>query len=144
VSSLPGRHAGVGLEVYCRATSPLRRYLDLVAHQQLRLWLAGEPPLKEQALLERLGAAEALTGTVAQAEMLSRRHWTLVYLMAHPGWQGEGVLVDKTGLRGTVLIPELALEASLHLRQDLPLDSRLRLRVRGINLAQLEVHFTYD
>jgi exoribonuclease-2 len=144
VSSLPGRHAGVGLEVYCRATSPLRRYLDLVAHQQLRLWLTGEPPLKEQALLERLGAAEALTGTVAQAEMLSRRHWTLVYLMAHPAWQGEGVLVDKTGLRGTVLIPELALEASLHLRQDLPLDSRLRLRVRGINLAQLEVHFTYD
>jgi exoribonuclease-2 len=143
VSSLPGRHAGVGLEAYCRATSPLRRYLDLVAHQQLRLWLAGEPPLNEQALLERLGAAEALTGTVAKAEMLSRRHWTLVYLTAHPDWQGEGALVDKVGLRGTLLIPELALEAPLHLPADLPLDSQLSLRVRGINLAELEVHFFY-
>ncbi len=97
VSSLPGRHAGVGLEAYCRATSPLRRYLDLVAHQQLRLWLAGVPTLKEQALLERLGAAEALTGTVAQAEMHSRRHWTLVYLQMHPDWQGEAILVEKAG-----------------------------------------------
>jgi exoribonuclease-2 len=141
VSSLPGRHAGVGLEAYCRATSPLRRYLDLVAHQQLRAWLAGKTVLDEQALLERLGAAEAITGTIAQAEMLSRRHWTLVYLQMHPDWQSEGILVEKSGLRGYVLIPELALETPLHLPEDLPLDSRLRLRVRGINLAELEAHF---
>lgn len=143
VSSLPGRHAGVGLQAYCRATSPLRRYLDLVAHQQLRLWLAGEPVLDEQALLERLGAAEAITGTIAQAEMLSRRHWTLVYLQAHPDWQGEGVLVEKNGLRGYVLIPELALETPLHLRDDFPLDQRLRLRLRASNLPELEAHFIY-
>jgi len=144
VSSLPGRHAGVGLEAYCRATSPLRRYLDLVAHQQLRAWLAGKPILKEQALLERLGAAEAITGTISQAEMLSRRHWTLVHLHRHPEWQGEGVLVEKTGMRGYVLIPELALETPMHLREDLLLDSRLMLRARGINLAELEVHFVYE
>lgn len=141
VSSLPARHAGVGLQAYCRATSPLRRYLDLVAHQQLRLWLAGAPVLDEQALLERLGAAEAITGTIAQAEMLSRRHWTLVYLQAHPDWQGEGVLVEKTGLRGTVLIPELALETPLQLREDWPLDQRLRLRLRNSHLPELEAHF---
>jgi exoribonuclease-2 len=144
VSSLPARHAGVGLGAYCRATSPLRRYLDLVAHQQLRAWLAGRSVLNEQALLERLGAAEAITGTIAQAEMLSRRHWTLVYLQTNPGWLGEGVLVEKSGLRGYVLIPELALEIPLHLREDLPLDSRLRLRARGFNLAELEAHFIHD
>jgi exoribonuclease-2 len=144
VSSLPGRHAGVGLEAYCRATSPLRRYLDLVAHQQLRAWLAGKPILKEQALLERLGAAEAITGTITQAEMLSRRHWTLVYLKRHPEWRSEGVLVEKNEKRGIVLIPELALEVPLHLREDLPLDTRLSLRVRGINLAELEAHFVYE
>jgi exoribonuclease-2 len=144
VSSLPGRHAGVGLEAYCRATSPLRRYLDLVAHQQLRLWLTGQTILNEQALLERLGAAEAITGTIAQAEMLSRRHWTLVHLGRHPEWRGEGVLVEKNGLRGYVLIPELALEAHLTLREDLPPDSALKLRARGINLAELEVNFTYE
>jgi len=144
VSSVPGRHAGVGLQAYCRATSPLRRYLDLVAHQQLRLWLAGKPVLDEQALLERLGAAEAITGTIAQAEMLSRRHWILVYLQMHPEWQSEAILVEKNGLRGYVLIPELALESPLHLREDLPLDSQLALRVSRINLAELEAHFVYE
>jgi exoribonuclease-2 len=144
VSSLAARHAGLGLEAYCRATSPLRRYLDLVAHQQLRAWLAGKPILKEQALLERLGAAEAITGAITQAEMLSRRHWTLVYLQQHPDWRGEGILVEKTGMRGYVLIPELALETPLTLREDLPLDSALALRARAINLPELEVHFVYE
>ncbi len=32
----PSPHAGVGLLNYTRVTSPLRRYLDLAAHQQLR------------------------------------------------------------------------------------------------------------
>ena len=144
VSSLPGRHAGVGLEAYCRATSPLRRYLDLVAHQQLRAWLSGKPVLTDQALLERLGASEAITGTIAQAEMLSRRHWTLVHLQRHPEWRGKGVLVEKTDRRGIVLIPGLALEAPLQLRDDRPLDSVLTLRIGWINLAELEVHFVYE
>ncbi len=34
--STPAPHAGLGLEAYSQATSPLRRYLDLVVHQQLR------------------------------------------------------------------------------------------------------------
>lgn len=144
VSSMPARHAGVGLEAYCRVTSPLRRYLDLVAHQQLRAWLAGGPVLGEQALLERLGAAEAIAGTISQAEALSRRHWTLVYLQRHPEWRGQGVLVEKNGSRGYVLIPELALETSLQLREDLPLDSQLTLRLKGVNLAELEVYFVHE
>ena len=34
--SAPSPHAGLGLPAYTQATSPLRRYLDLVVHQQLR------------------------------------------------------------------------------------------------------------
>jgi hypothetical protein len=47
-------------------------------------------------------------------------------------------------MRGYVLIPELALETPLTLREDLPLDSVLALKARGINLAELEVHFVYE
>jgi exoribonuclease-2 len=144
VSSLPGRHAGVGLQLTAVPPARCASYLDLVAHQQLRAWLAGKPILKEQALLERLGAAEAITGTITQAELLSRRHWTLVHLQRHPEWRGEGILVEKNERRSTVLIPELALEAPLTLREDLLLDSTLMLRARGINLAELEVHFVYE
>ncbi len=142
ISSLPAAHSGLGLPIYSRLTSPLRRYLDLVAHQQLRLHLSGAYPLGEQPLLERLGSAESASAAIAQAESLSRRHWTLVYLQGHPDYISEGVLVEKNGLRGVAIIPELALEVHLHLRSDLPLDARLPLKLQGVNLAELEAHFT--
>ena len=142
IRSLPAPHAGLGLPMYSRLTSPLRRYLDLVAHQQLRLHLSGKYPLGEQALLERVGSAESVSAAIAQAESLSRRHWTMVYLQAQPGLLAEGVLVDKNGLRGVAILPELALEVHLHLRADLPLDSSLPLKLQSVNLPDLEAHFT--
>jgi exoribonuclease-2 len=142
VSSHPAPHAGVGLPCYSRATSPLRRYLDLVAHQQLRAFLRGQPLLNEQEMLERVGSSESVTGSVTQAETLARRHWTLVYLLQNPGWVGEAVLVDKVGLRGRVIFPELALETTVHLSSDFPLNTRLSLTLRGVNLPELESHFS--
>ncbi|HET91474.1 MAG TPA: RNB domain-containing ribonuclease [Chloroflexi bacterium] len=140
-SSIPGPHAGLGLELYTRATSPLRRYLDLVVHQQLRAHRRGEGLLEAGELLERIGAAEAVTGSVRQAERLSRQHWTLVYLMQHPDWQGEGILVDKRERRGTLLIPDLDLETRIHLSEVWPLNSAIPLRLVEVDLPQLEVYF---
>ena len=140
-STRPGPHAGLGLAAYVRVTSPLRRYLDLVAHQQLRAVLAGRPPLGESALLERVGAAEAVGGAVRRAEQLARQHWTIVYLQQQPGWSGEGVIVERMGLRATLLIPELAWEFRAHLREDLPLDTVVRISHTGANLPLLDAHF---
>ena len=85
--SLPGPHGGLGLEAYAQVTSPLRRYLDLVTHQQLRILLRGGEPLDAQGIIERVGAAEAAAAGVRRAERLSREHWTLVYLQQHPQWR---------------------------------------------------------
>ena len=143
-TSIPAPHAGLGLEVYARATSPLRRYLDLVVHQQLRAFLRGDNTLGEEEVLERVGAAEAVTGSARQAERLSRRHWTLVYLLQHPNWRGAGVLVDKRGSRGTVLIPELSLEIQLLVPEDMELDASVPLVLTGVSLADLEAHFRIE
>ena len=141
VSSIPGPHAGLGLEAYTRVTSPLRRYLDLVVHQQLRAFLRGEEVLDTQALLERVGASDAVSGTANRAEQLAERHWTMVYLLQHPDWEGEGILVEKWNNRGKVLIPELALEPQIHLREDLALNSPVQLQLKGVDLAELEAYF---
>jgi exoribonuclease-2 len=140
-TNVPAPHTGLGLEVYARVTSPLRRYLDLVGHQQLRASLHGTHLLGEQELLERAGAAEAVLGNTRQAEVLACRHWTLVYLLQHPDWHGEGILVEKRDRRGTVLIPTLSLETRVPLRQDLALNSPVFLTLNGINVAELAVYF---
>jgi exoribonuclease-2 len=140
-SAAPSPHAGLGLALYARATSPLRRYVDLVIHQQLRAYLRDEKPLSAQAIIERIGAAEAVEDSVRQTERLCREHWTLVYLLQHPEWRGEGILVDTYHDRGVALIPTLDLEARIHMRDNLPLNSTVSLTVTEVNLAALRAYF---
>ncbi|MCP4651637.1 MAG: RNB domain-containing ribonuclease, partial [PVC group bacterium] len=42
LQTIPEKHSGLGLEHYTRVTSPLRRYLDLLVHQQLRAYLKND------------------------------------------------------------------------------------------------------
>ncbi|MDM8528633.1 RNB domain-containing ribonuclease [Anaerolineales bacterium HSG24] len=141
MSTIPNSHAGLGLSAYSQATSPLRRYLDLVVHQQLRAFLQDAPLLSSSELLERVGSVSAVMGNMRQAERLSHRHWTYVYLLQHPDWQGEGILVDRRKLRGLVLIPELNLETSINLPDEFPLNSQLFLKLKRVRLADLDASF---
>lgn len=143
-SSLPGPHGGLGLEIYAQVTSPLRRYLDLVAHQQLRAFLRGGPMLDAQAIVERVGAAEAAAAGVRRAERLSREHWMMAYLQQHPDWRGEGVLVEKRQPRGVVLIPALAFETRVKVAEEVALDSVLPLRLTGVDLPERAAYFRVE
>jgi exoribonuclease-2 len=140
-STIAAPHAGLGMEVYTQATSPLRRYLDLVAHQQLRAHVRGEELLDSAQIIERVGTTEAVSGSVRRAERLSRRHWTLVYLLQRPGWTGEGIVVERRGQRTTLIIPELDLDARLRVRRDLSLNSTVSIALRQVDLPRLAAHF---
>lgn len=138
-SLTPAPHAGLGLPLYAQATSPLRRYLDLVVHQQLRAYLRGEPLLDEQAILARIGAAEAVRGDVRTAERLANEHWTLLYLQRRPDWRGEAVVVEQVGQRSKLLVPELAYETQAHLRSSLALNDTVPIRVTGVDLPRRQL-----
>ncbi len=137
----PGPHAGLGLARYVQATSPLRRALDLAAHQQVRALLAGRAPEPGPRLMERIGAAEAAADAVRAAERASRRHFTLVWLLEKGAYEGEGVLVERRGNRGTVLVFELGLAAEVQLQGREALGERLRLRLLEVDLPRLRVRF---
>lgn len=140
LKAVPAPHKGLGLPLYAQVTSPLRRYLDLVAHQQLRAWLRGERPLSQGEVLQRVGAAEAMADLVREGERRSKLHWTLVHLM-EKGYEGPGVLVEKRGGQGVFLLPELGLSAQVALSHPLPLDAEVRLRFLEADLPRLEARF---
>ena len=142
--SVPAPHSGLGLSAYAQATSPMRRYLDLVVHQQLRAYLANKPLLTAEQILERVGAVEAILPSTRPAEQYSERHWIMVYLLRRPDWRGRGVLVDKRSHNSTVIIPELGLEPSIRLSADLPLDSELTLSLRSVDLPRLDARFRVE
>lgn len=139
--SSPFPHHSLGVPAYSQVTSPLRRYLDLVAHQQLRAALKNQVCLGREEVNGRIAAFESVAGHVRRAELLSERHWTMVYLLQHPGWRGEGILVEKRGTIGTLILRDLALEIRVHLKQDLPLDQVVPVLLTRVDLARQEADF---
>ncbi len=134
-------HSGLGLEAYSRATSPLRRYLDLVSQQQIRAHLRGAEGLSPEAIAERIVAAVSAARTTRRAERMSNNHWKMVYLQQNPKWQGRGVVVAMTERRATVLIPELAMETRIRLEREVELNTELQVAVREVDLPDLDARF---
>jgi exoribonuclease-2 len=141
MKSVPGPHAGLGLPVYAQSTSPLRRYLDLVVHQQIRSRLTGSPPISAEEALNRVGSAEAVIGAARSAERLSNRHWTLVWLMKRPEFRCEGIVVERRGGRGMVVIPQIGLETDVDLPMSADPDSTVTLELTDVDLPRLSAVF---
>ncbi|WP_242482445.1 RNB domain-containing ribonuclease [Thiocystis violacea] len=141
LSLTPDVHASLGLPLYTRATSPLRRYSDLLVHQQLRAWLDGREPLDQQQVLERVGEADVASVAVRRGERMSNQHWKLVFLRDNPGWKGEGVVVGFDDRKAVILIPELAMEARIRSREELALNQRLRVAVNEVDVPDLTASF---
>ena len=133
----PGLHAGLGIENYARVTSPLRRYSDLLVHQQLRAFLRGGEPIGEADMVIRTGLADEGGGRTARSERSSNRHWTLLHMAQNPDKDYRGILVDKRDDRGTVLIPELAIDVKLRRMADDPLGQELSVQFTRMDLPAM-------
>ncbi|MCK5845238.1 MAG: RNB domain-containing ribonuclease, partial [Victivallales bacterium] len=139
--SSPARHAGLGLDIYTRVTSPLRRYSDLLVHQQIRAFLKNEPLISEADMLERMSQGETGAFRATIAERRSVSHWTLVELRKRDSGSFAGVVVEKMGDRCRVLIPELALDATLRNAGDVELNQEIELKPARIDLPELVVNW---
>lgn len=141
VRTSPAPHAGLGLQAYTRATSPLRRYTDLVVHQQIRAFILGKEQQNYEQILEKLAMADTVSGNVRQCERQSNRHWTLVYLHNNPDWRERAIVVEQRGHRGKILIPALGCDAEVHLDKSLPLNSKIEIEVSSLRFPELGMFF---
>ena len=79
----PSGHFSLGLPAYVQATSPIRRYADLVVQRQLLALQQRHPPLEAEALQALLTDLE---GPLRQGQQISRedqRHWQQVWFEVH-------------------------------------------------------------
>jgi exoribonuclease-2 len=142
ISTSPALHSGLGLAMYSQVTSPLRRYGDLVAHQQLRAFIDDKPLLDTDTVLERISQGDAASSAAVKAERETNLHWTLVYLLEHPDWTGDGVVVDiRGGYQATVLIPSLARQTVITASRQPKLNDVVKLKAGKINLPELSFTF---
>lgn len=141
LSAQPGDHAGLGLPVYTQVTSPLRRYTDLLAHQQIRRYLRGESLLSIDEVLEAVAAGEAAALAAVLAERASKLHWTAVYLQDKIGSMWDAIVVDMRANRATTIIPGLAMETQVALQPGITYNDPIKIELKSVKLPDLECMF---
>ena len=144
-SLVPTMHASLGLDAYVQVTSPIRRYVDLLAHYQLKAHLVGAPPpLCERQLSAALDAATAAAAVGQRAARDSERYWTAVYFASQPaGTRYFGtvlrVLRDDLGLV-SVLLDGYGLEMAVRVARDVRPGDALVLECTGAKPLQGAVY----
>jgi len=141
VGITPAPHAGLGLSFYSQVTSPLRRYGDLVSHQQLRAYINGEKLLGKDEMLERIAAGDAASLAARKASRLSDTHWKLVYLLQNPEKTYKGYCIDHIGKDARYLIPELDMQTVISGAGDVPLNDEAELKAERVDIPTQDVRF---
>jgi exoribonuclease-2 len=91
----PNPHSGLGVDLYTQATSPIRRYLDLVVQRQLTSFLQKTPVYDEENLEEIRVAVEPLVKSLGRIQRNRLRYWTLKYLGMNRGKTFKALVLDE-------------------------------------------------
>ena len=128
----PQPHWGLGLPYYTMATSPIRRYLDLVIQRQILSVLSGPTPVYGEADLEKiLLAIEPAMRRAAFLKGKRLRYWLLKYLAGKVGQKVEALVVEEFNQRYRLLLPDILLEV--------PFSGPASLRLQPGDLIQLRL-----
>ena len=134
-------HSGLGLSAYTRATSPMRRYLDLLVQQQLVRFLSKLPTLDDNAVKDRIKAINSLLPKVNKAIRQSVEHYKCLYLKQNNSWEGEGIIVEVKGEKALINIPSLAMMTQIKFKSKVNIEDKVKLKVGSINLFERSVDF---
>ena len=144
MSTKPAPHAGMGVAQYTWATSPLRRYVDLVNQWQIiacarhgrTAALAAPFKPRDTALFAVISAFDATYGAYSDFQHGIERYWTLRWLQQNAVEQLDAAVMKD----GLVRADTLPLVFRVPGTESLPRGTRVRARVVGVDLLTLDLH----
>ena len=142
-STAAGPHEGLGVAQYLWATSPLRRYTDLVNQRQLIAQVRGERPpyqAKDTTLLAAMRDFEAAYETYADYQRTMERYWSLRWLL-----QEAPATVSATVLRENLVRLEAlpVVQRVSSLPPGVAPGARVELAVGAVDLLDLGLELDY-
>ncbi len=144
MSTKPAPHAGMGVAQYTWATSPLRRYVDLVNQWQIvacakngrTAALAAPFKPKDAELFAIISNFDTAYSAYNGFQSSMERYWTLKYL----GQQGLTELDCAVMVNGLVRADTLPLVFKAIGADSLPRHAKVRVRITGVDELTLDVH----
>ncbi|MBA2661534.1 MAG: VacB/RNase II family 3'-5' exoribonuclease [Bradymonadaceae bacterium] len=132
VTTQPSPHFGLGLSKYVQASSPIRRYGDLVCQRQIKAFLAGEAlPYDAEGILGLLAGVDGSAREGSRAERETNRYWLIYHLAMHKE-PLEAVVVelkDAQGTRASVFVNQCAYKTNCSLKRQVPLGATIEVVV---------------
>ncbi|HEX5356281.1 MAG TPA: RNB domain-containing ribonuclease [Aquabacterium sp.] len=144
MSTKPAPHAGMGVAQYTWATSPLRRYVDLVNQWQIvacarngrTAALAAPFKPKDAELFAIISNFDTAYSAYNGFQSSMERYWTIKYL----GQQGLSELDCAVMVNGLVRADTLPLVFKAIGADNLPRHAKVRVRITGVDELTLDVH----
>jgi len=113
IGTAPEIHSGLGVKAYVTATSPIRRYHDLLTQRQIKAIAGYEKAYSKTELdgiLQSISIAVANAGRIQSSR---KRYWIIRYLESQKGCTYEALVLDLYRDYYNVLIKEFMFEAKL-------------------------------
>jgi exoribonuclease-2 len=127
----PGTHSGLGLDLYTHATSPIRRYLDLVIQRQLSHFLTGKPPVYDREKLEEIRmSVEPALKNLARVRINRMRYWTLKFLRQHVGKSFPALVLDVLNTKYRIVLTDVLLVREIKRKESVSLSPGQATTVR--------------
>ena len=145
LGTTPAPHFSLGLPCYVQATSPIRRYNDLLVQRQLLAHQQGQPVLVEAELGALLGDLEGAIRQGLQIAREDQRHWQQVWFEAQEQHQWPGLFLrwlrpqDRLGL---VHLPDLAMDLAAECHGDPVPGDALLVRLQQVDSLRDLLRFT--
>jgi exoribonuclease-2 len=109
----PEQHCGLGLDAYVTATSPIRKYFDLVTQRQLRAVLGLETAYTEKEIEEIIRQLSQPMADVGRIQFRRNRFWLLKHLEGRIGEKEEAIVLQRRRNAYAILLKAYMIECPL-------------------------------
>lgn len=117
ITTKPGLHSSLGVHPYTHATSPIRRYLDLVMQRQLGSILCGGAPLYSVKELEGLAMeVEPAVRRAMRVRQVRQRYWLLQWLRQRQDQPQPAVVMERQMRRWQLLLTDIMMLVNIPIR----------------------------
>ncbi len=114
IYTIPQPHCGLGVDVYTNATSPLRRYMDLLVQRQIHSALFKKSPVYEESRLKELSLL--IQQTLRDIDLMKRsqiRYWILKYLAGRINDSFSAIVFQKFRYKYLIILTDFLFVADL-------------------------------
>jgi exoribonuclease-2 len=142
-STAAGPHDGLGVSHYMWASSPLRRYCDLVNQRQLMAMVQSRSPAYQASdvnLLTTMRDFEAAYEAYAEFQRAMERYWSLRWLLQEAMASVKAVVLRDNLVR----LQHLPLTQRVPSLSGVAVGDQVELRIGGVDLLEMALTLEYS